>query len=232
MQNCWGGGLILCFSLSSLISIGFGSYLIGTSTEVGPVVIEAGDVVEVLPNYGNAISFVIGSESGIGYYTTGYGNGTPEITDSSYEIRLRINPSRMDENFDLYGNNNVFATLGISYSTDSGFNFFDGSICVVPETVSFVLEGKDSAAIDFPLTYEMTQETDGNVSYQLKSNFLVYSKEEVSLYSFFRHYQKSSENLYLSARFTFDMGGLSAYQLSEILKTPIHFVTTLSGVVS
>lgn len=227
-----GGGLMLCLSLSSLISIGFGSYLIGASTDIGPFVIEAGDVVSVLPDYGTAASFVIGSESGINYYMGGVGIQVPEITDSTYEIRIRINPYRMDENSSIYGNNEVSASLGLSYSSVSGKNFFDGSLCVPPTSVSFVLEGKESALVNFPLTYELSDSLTGETTYTLMCDFPLYSTIENSLYSVFKRYQKGTNNIYLSARFAFDMNSLSNADFSTLIKTPINFVTTLSGVSS
>ena len=186
----------------SCFTIGYSSWLTAADEiNKAEIQVSIGDVTE--PNLRNAISYIQNSEKGFDYFS--YDNNY-YFKETSYSIRLKISPILIENYISTYKSVPLKFGLQYSYPSSDKFDIFSNSneYIIAPSRVLYSLDLNPSFYIESEECQYNSYQSGANTTYELDSTISIFGTEN-SLYSFTKKYQKSSEYIYLTAKYDFEI---------------------------
>lgn len=219
--------IISTLLVASIASIGFSSWLIGggDSNNKGDINVTFGDVVE--PNLRNAISYIENSEDGFEYYI--YDNNF-YFTETSYSIRLKVSPYLLADYITTYPE--LYLSLGLEYScpVTNQFDIFSSTNVntVPPKRVQYCLELNDSFYMESEDCIFSSYTSGSNIVYGLSSKIAIFGNDN-SLYYFTKKYQKTTEFVYLTAKYDFELKDEFINNIEKYKSLSMNFYVSIGG---
>lgn len=217
--------LVFLLSIISLSGVGFSSWVIGTSNAVASGTITVADVETI--NLQNTVAYVRNSEQGFDYYIY---DGVYYFTDTSFSIRIQINPYLMDTKLS-YSHLSLYFGLSYMSLTSNNYDIFasDNTYTTPPLNAVYAYEKNpefymESDAVNYSKTVNGSSTT-----YSLSSTILLYGNDN-SLYTFAKKYQENQTSVYLTATYNFGLKSDFLSKIDEYKKLNMKFYLSVKGV--
>ena len=175
----------------------------------------------------NAVTYIENSEKGFDYYI--YDNDY-YFKETSYSIRLKISPNLIENYISTY--NQVNLTFGLEYSLPitSQFDIFskDNLNTIPPSKAQYFLELNKGFYMESDECINGSNIVGNHISYTLSSSINIFG-EQNSLYSFTKKYQKTTEYIYLTAKYYFKINDSFKENIENYKNITMNFYMSIGG---
>lgn len=217
--------LVFILSIISLSGVGFSSWVIGTSNVVANGNITIADVETI--DLQNTVAYVRNSEQGFDYYIY---DGVYYFTDTSFSIRIQINPYLMDTKLN-YSHLSLYFGLSYMSLTSNNYDIFasDNAYTTPPTKAVYAYEKNPEFYMESDAANYSKIVNGTSTTYSLSTNIMLYGNDN-SLYSFAKKYQINQTSVYLTATYNFDLKNDFLSNIDKYKNLNMKFYLSVKGV--